>query len=163
MCGLSFPYIYLPTSCLVAHRICTAQLSSGCPDLMRMDQAVGRAEGSTPHRLPTPGCREPRLHSWGWDSNYQRNAKDMLCFGLEDGGFHVQLKQKKKRYWESPIPNYIPLNYILSNNKKKLTETEKRTKRKYLAATLLMCLLYSDCCDALWKHRAMAIRGESAR
>lgn len=53
--------IHLPSS--VVCSICTAQPSSGCPDLSGMDEDKSKNERFTQYRLPTPGCREACLHS----------------------------------------------------------------------------------------------------
>lgn len=75
---LSFPYIYLPMSCLVVCSICTAQLSSGCPDLSGMDEDEGNAERFTQYRLPTPSCRAPCLHSEA-DTAIARGTQTHFC------------------------------------------------------------------------------------
>lgn len=87
----------------------------GCPNLVRMDQAAGRAKGvyilqsARPRRQKAPSALPRQLHG---------ECKDILQFGLEGGGFHVQLKQKEMRFCVLPTAYYTPLNYTSSNKKK---------------------------------------------
>lgn len=123
---LSFPHIYLPLSWMVVCSICTAQLSSGCPHLMRMDEDVKQrglhCTDCPPQAAESPVCT-PRL-----TQQLQGEHKHILCFGSEKQWFQLQIKQKQKTSWESPITYYIPLNYILST--KEINRSRKDNEKK---------------------------------
>lgn len=134
--SLSFQYIYLPLSCPVAHRICTAQPS--CPSRLQVEPRGLRCLDCPPR------AAEPCLSSRCWHSNYMGNAKTStlrIRRGEISGAAELKEEEKSSEPWLSMTTS---LWITLPSIKKKKRKNKIKKKNP---AILLTCLLYSEFCD----------------